>query len=107
VTVQESIERKLRENFKPTQLRVVNESSMHSVPPGAESHFRVLIVSSAFERQSLVHRHRMVHAAIGDDIRKAIHALSIAAQTPTEWECDPNERVSPACMGGTHQPRTT
>jgi hypothetical protein len=49
----------------------------------------------------------MVHAAIGDDIRKAIHALSIAAQTPTEWECDPNERVSPACMGGTHQPRTT
>lgn len=102
VTVQERIQKKLLEELSPTQLQVENESSMHSVPPGAESHFKVFVVSPLFEDKSLVQRHRMIYAVLGDDIRETIHALSIAAQTPAEWESSPNRRASPACRGGSH-----
>ncbi len=102
MTVQERIQEKLVKELTPTQLQVENESSMHSVPPGAESHFKVLIVSPMFEEKSLIQRHRMVYEVLGDDIRNTIHALTIAAQTPAEWESNPNLRKSPACRGGSH-----
>jgi len=73
---------------------------MHSVPPGAESHFRVVIVSPVFERMSLLQRHRMVHTALGEELLESIHALTITSQTPTEWESNPIARESPACRGG-------
>lgn len=73
---------------------------MHSVPPGAESHFRVVIVSPVFEQKSLLQRHRMVHSALGEEMRESIHALTITSQTPAEWEQNPVARESPACLGG-------
>ena len=100
MTVQQSIERKLQDSLNPTWLQVDNESYMHSVPPGAESHFRVVIVSPVFERMSLLQRHRMVHAALGEEMRESIHALTITSQTPAEWESNPIARESPACRGG-------
>ncbi|WP_373054340.1 BolA family protein, partial [Thioalkalivibrio sp.] len=41
MTMQETITRKLEERFAPEHLEVVNESHMHNVPPGSESHFKV------------------------------------------------------------------
>lgn len=53
---------------------------------GTSDHFRVTIVSPDFEALSLIQRHRKVYATLGTDVGGAIHALSIQAFTPTEWE---------------------
>ena len=37
VSMQSTIEEKLRNNFQPTHLEVVNESFKHNVPKGSES----------------------------------------------------------------------
>jgi stress-induced morphogen len=100
VQVQRRIEEKLRERLAPSVLEVINESSMHNVPPGAESHFKVVVVSSAFEGKSLVDRHRLVYEALGDDMRTAIHALTITSRTPAEWEKSAAVAKSPPCLGG-------
>lgn len=87
-----SAEARLREKLlvalKPVRLDVINESEMHaghrSSPGTGESHFRILIVSDAFAGKSRVDRHRMVNAALGDDVGGRIHALALAAFAPGE-----------------------
>lgn len=95
---QARIEEKLR-SLSPTFLEVVNESHMHSVPPGSESHFKVVIVSPRFEGLPLVARHRLVYETLGDEMRE-IHALAITGKTPAEWEASPSAPKSPPCLGG-------
>ena len=80
------LESRLRERFQPLVLEARDESPQHNVPSGAESHFRVLIVSKAFEGLSLVQRQRMVHKALEDLIKEKIHAFSQQALTPKEFE---------------------
>jgi BolA protein len=100
VQVQRRIEDKLREKLVPAHLEVINESHMHSVPPGSESHFKVVVVSATFEGKSLVQRHRLIYDALGDEMRSTIHALAITSRTPAEWaESDAVEK-SPPCLGG-------
>jgi BolA protein len=71
----------------PQRLEIVDESQQHVGHPGARGgggHFRVVVVSSAFEGKSLLERHRMVYAAVGEAMHREVHALSISALTPTE-----------------------
>ncbi len=49
MSVQQNIETKIRSSLAPSHLEVIDESHMHSVPPGSESHFRVVVVSERFE----------------------------------------------------------
>ncbi len=100
MNVQQRIEQKLTNGLQPFRLNVENESYMHNVPPGSESHFKVLIVSPAFETKTLVERHRMVYAVLGDDMRKGIHALTITSKTPAEWEANATAFESSPCLGG-------
>jgi BolA protein len=100
VRIQQAIERKLRDQLTPIVLDVINESSMHSVPPGSETHFKVTVVSNAFEGKSLVERHRLVYAVLDDEIRGGVHALTITSRTPAEWEKNAAVAPSPACLGG-------
>ena len=48
----DSVEAKLRDKLTPQHLEVVNESHMHSVAPGSETHFKVIVVSSLCEGMS-------------------------------------------------------
>jgi BolA family transcriptional regulator, general stress-responsive regulator len=100
MSVQQRIEQHLTDTLQPAWLRVVNESFMHKAPPGAESHFKVLIVSPAFEEKPLVERHRMVYTSLGDDILDKVHALTIVSRTPAEWNTDATILESPACSNG-------
>jgi stress-induced morphogen len=100
VTVHETIEKKLGEALHPVHLEVVNESGMHSVPPGSETHFKVLVVSPAFEGLGLVDRHRRVNEALRDELRRSVHALSIRALTPAQWGEGQAALPSPPCLGG-------
>ena len=84
MSMQEILEKKLNEAFKPVILRVLNESPNHNVPEGSESHFRVIIVSSEFKDVSLVKRHQRVHKILEEELQK-IHAFSQQTLTPEEF----------------------
>ncbi len=79
---------KLMIALRPSRLDVTNESEMHaghrSSPGTGESHFRVLIVADAFAGKSRVERHRMVNAALADEVGKKVHALALNAYAPGE-----------------------
>ncbi|MCB0326781.1 MAG: BolA family transcriptional regulator [Bdellovibrionales bacterium] len=53
---------------------------------GTSDHFRVTIVSPVFEALSPIEKHRKVYEALGTDVGGAIHALSIKAYSPAQWE---------------------
>lgn len=101
MTTQATIETKLREAFGPQHLEVINESSMHNVPAGSESHFKLIIVSNNFDGKMLLQRHREINKALEKELATSIHALSIHALTPSEW-AKKNQQVahSPECRGG-------
>jgi stress-induced morphogen len=96
----ETLRHTLEVGLAPAHLEVIDESSQHSVPRGAETHFKVLIVSEAFAGLPLVQRHRRVNQLLGEAFRAGLHALSIHAKTPAEWAASPEAMASPACLGG-------
>ena len=84
----EKIENKLRDEFSPTFLEVVDQSHLHAghagAPDGGESHFSVVIVSERFEGLSRVARQRMIHQVLKEDLASYIHALSLDVKSPAE-----------------------
>lgn len=104
MSVQSDIETKLKDKLQPAYLEVLNESSSHNVPPGSESHFKVIISSDAFEGKMLVARHRMINEILADELQNRIHALALHTYTPDEWkEQNKNAPASPPCLGGGKQ----
>lgn len=51
---------------------------------GTEDHWQAEIVSSAFAGLSLVQRHRLVMAALAEEMKGPIHALTLEVKTPEE-----------------------
>jgi BolA family transcriptional regulator, general stress-responsive regulator len=88
---------KLTEALLPSHLEVVNESHLHKTQPGAESHFRVVVVSALFEGKPLLARHRLVNAAVDEALKSGLHALAATLKTPSEWQESPIAAVSPPC----------
>jgi BolA protein len=88
MTVKDAITNKLREAFVPESLDVVDESHLHEGHSGhragGETHFRLYIVSKAFEGKSRVERHRMINTALAAELAGSVHALAIKAHAPGE-----------------------
>ncbi len=53
---------------------------------GGGDHFEALVVSDSFEGKGLVERHQAVYAALGDAMRARVHALTLKALTPAQYE---------------------
>ena len=72
----------------PERLELDDESERHrghaGYREGGNTHWRLSIVSAAFEGKSTVARHRMVYHALGDLMQHPIHALAIQARAPNE-----------------------
>lgn len=51
---------------------------------GTEDHWKASIVSAKFAGQSMLERHRMVMAALADEMKGPIHALTLDVKTPEE-----------------------
>ncbi len=86
-----SIEKKLTEALAPIALKIIDESHHHAghrhegdKRHGNESHFRVEVVSAAFEGKSRVDRHRMVNALLAQELKEGLHALAVTAKAPGE-----------------------
>ena len=98
--VQAAIEEKLQA-LNPAVVEVLNESHMHSVPPNSETHFKVTLVSEAFNGSRKVQRHQKVYGLLADELAGPVHALALHLYTPDEWQ-ERNQLVpdSPDCLGG-------
>ena len=101
MAVQQDIERQLHGSFSPDFLEVANESHLHSVPPNAETHFRVVLVSAVFDGRSRVARHQQVYSALAAQLQGPVHALALHTYSPLEWQQrQQHAPTSPECRGG-------
>ena len=101
MTVQSTIESKLMGNLNLQHMEVINESSQHNVPPGSESHFKLVLVSNDFTDKMLIKRHRMINEILADELQGQIHALSMHTYTEQEWQEKSGQApMSPPCLGG-------
>jgi stress-induced morphogen len=86
--VEQSIREKLSGAFNPAAIEVVDDSHRHaghgSSPQTGESHFSVVVVSPMFAGKSRIERHRMVNAALAEELAGPVHALAVTALTPDE-----------------------
>lgn len=96
MSIQTNIENKLSAALSPERIAVINESHLHAghhhVESGhhaefdgkGETHFRVRVVSAAFEGMSRIDRHRAVNALLADELKAGLHALAIEPAAPGE-----------------------
>jgi BolA protein len=77
----EKINASLVAAFSPQQIEVIDESEAHrghsGYQDGGESHFRGVISAPVFADMSRIARHRAIHNAIGAEMMKQIHALTL------------------------------
>ncbi|AEY00948.1 BolA protein [Oceanimonas sp. GK1] len=99
MSMQSTIEHKVREALSPEHLEVINESYMHRVEPGSETHFKLVVVSNAFDGQRLLARHRTLNTLLADELAGGVHALALHTLTPAEWRERGGVPDSPNCMG--------
>ncbi|HEX4077353.1 MAG TPA: BolA family protein [Rhizomicrobium sp.] len=90
MTIADDMRRKLTASLAPIELLIEDESARHAghagARPGGETHFRVHIVSRAFEGLSRVARQRRIHEILSEEMRTRVHALSIDARAPEETQ---------------------
>ncbi|AZO50735.1 MAG: BolA/IbaG family iron-sulfur metabolism protein [Mesorhizobium sp.] len=96
MSIQSTMEDKLKAAFSPERLVIINESHLHaghhhsgSDHHGAfdgtgETHFRVRIVSPSFAGMSRIERHRAVNELLADELKAGVHALAIEPAAPGE-----------------------
>ena len=83
----QKIEQALRLRLEALDITVEDESALHAGHAGAASgggHYRVRIVSPLFSGKNRVQRHRLVYAALADEMGGAIHALALTTLTPDQ-----------------------
>ena len=101
MTVEQGIIEKLNNEFQLSYLEVLNESYMHNVPADAQTHFKVTIVSEAFEQKRLIQRHRMVNELLSAELAGPVHALALHTYTLSDWTKKQGASPSsPNCVGG-------
>ena len=53
---------------------------------GTQDHYKAWIISESFQGKTLIARHRMIYAALAEEMKGPIHALTLEVYTPQEWE---------------------
>ncbi len=74
-------------SLNASTIELDDDSALHTGHPGAAGgggHFRLRIISAAFEGKARLSRHRLVYDKLSDLIPDRIHAISIDARTPSE-----------------------
>ncbi len=71
----EILKAKLAEKFADSQIKVSDMT-------GGGDHWQVQITSAEFVGKSRIEQHQMVYAALGDWMKKEIHALALSTSVP-------------------------
>jgi acid stress-induced BolA-like protein IbaG/YrbA len=53
---------------------------------GDGAHFEALVIATEFEGLRTLARHQLIYKSLGELVGNEIHALSIKAMTPGEWQ---------------------
>jgi BolA protein len=86
----ERINETLQLAFAPLKLEIIDESAKHASHAaqigvaGGETHYRVVMVSSALAGKTRLARSRAVHEALDPEFKSGLHALSLNLRTPEE-----------------------
>ena len=100
MSVEATIEKKVKTAFHTEKFSVQNESHLHS-GPATESHFNLTIVSEYFSKLTRVKRHQVVYELLSEELTTGVHALALHLFTPDEWlSKEANLPDSPSCLGG-------
>jgi BolA protein len=100
LTVEQQIQLKLDQAFKPMHLQIENESHMHNVPKDSESHFKVVLVTHEFDALNKVKQHQAVYKVLAEELAGPVHALALHTFSPDAWNKASIAPDSPKCLGG-------
>ena len=79
-----------RLNMDPTEITQLIEKGFDNaivkVMSDDNTHFEALVVADEFEGKRPLARHQLVYRCLGALVGNEIHALSIKAMTPAEWQ---------------------
>lgn len=88
LTRQARIIKLLSSAFESAKIDLIDDSAKHAGHAGAqpegETHYRLTIVSPAFEGMRPLERQRLVNAALKSEFDAGLHALHMKALTPRE-----------------------
>lgn len=73
----DEVTRLIESGLSGAQVRVLTDD---------DTHFEAVIVAAQFDGKRSIQRHQLVYAALGPRMGREIHALSIQAYTPAEWQ---------------------
>jgi BolA protein len=94
------IQQQLTDELTPSFLEVADESKLHHVPVGAQTHFKVTLVATKFIGLSLLQRHQWVNQLLQAEFALGMHALSLHLYSPEEWARKTGVKSSPSCLDG-------
>lgn len=81
MSIEAQIKQKIIEEFSPERFELINESDKHVGHAGhdgsGDSHFKLMVVSSAFDGCTRIQMHRMVTNLLNPLFDKGLHALSL------------------------------
>ena len=82
------IKARLNEVMDIDYLSIVNETAKHVNHKNYDGggHFKLEVVSSAFEGLSLLEQHKLVYKALEGMIKKEIHALALNTKSTSDWK---------------------
>ncbi|HEY1097545.1 MAG TPA: BolA family protein [Myxococcota bacterium] len=80
----ELITSKLKAAFDASVVEVEDDSASHAGHGASGAHVNLVCVAEAFRGKGPVQRHRMIYAALAEEMTGPIHALAIVAKTPDE-----------------------
>lgn len=78
--------------YQPEQVKQIVESFIPKSQvwvddlTGTRDHYKVVVVSESFVGKILIERHKMVNEALKEPLKGPIHALTIEAHTPEQWQ---------------------
>ena len=89
MTLEESIDKKINDNLKPSFFKIINFSDQHKNHYDGDnketSHIKIIIVSEIFKDQSRIERERIVHKILREEILSEIHSIRLKLYTKTEY----------------------
>ena len=88
MSVSDFIQTQIERELKPVSMKLTNDSGKHQGHAGddgsGQTHYTLMVVSSAFEGMSRVERQRTVNTIINPAFSQGLHAISMKLFTPIE-----------------------
>ncbi|MBD2189705.1 BolA family protein [Pseudanabaena mucicola] len=87
-----AIKMTLQAKIGATIVEIVDRSEQHKHhqgrmnAPAGSGHYDAVIVAESFAGKTMMQQHRMVYAALADQMQTTIHALSLKTYTPEQWQ---------------------